>query len=116
MPNLPALFRLDNRIALVAGAASGIGRAAAHGLSAAGAITICADINQPAAETVVDEILEAGGKAEPLALDITDESSIARAMHHIQERTRARSRSLSARPRSTCASRYSITPPMNSIA
>ncbi len=86
MRNFDALFRLDGRIALVAGAASGIGRAAARGLAAAGAITVCADINEPGAVSVAGEIREQGGKAEAIRLDITDEASVTAAMRQIQER------------------------------
>ena len=72
-------FRLDGKLALVAGAASGIGRAAARGLAAAGAYVVCADINdaQPvAAET----------NGEAMVLDITDEVAVANAVHGIRER------------------------------
>jgi NAD(P)-dependent dehydrogenase (short-subunit alcohol dehydrogenase family) len=74
-----ALFRLDGKVALVAGAASGIGRAAAQGLAAAGAHVVCADVNdaQPVAE-------ETSGEA--IALDITDEAAVAKAVHSIRER------------------------------
>jgi NAD(P)-dependent dehydrogenase (short-subunit alcohol dehydrogenase family) len=85
MQNVNALFRLDGRVALVAGSASGIGRAAAQGLATAGATTVCADINQRGAEAVAREIRENGGNAEALQLDITDEASIARVVAYIQE-------------------------------
>src|SRR5712692_1099626 len=88
MPNFNALFRLDNRVALVAGAASGIGRAAARGLAGAGAITVCADVNQPGVETVAAEIRAEGGQAEALVLDITDEASVAATIQRIQEKHR----------------------------
>jgi NAD(P)-dependent dehydrogenase (short-subunit alcohol dehydrogenase family) len=83
MPN--DLFRLDGRIALVAGAASGIGRAAAHGLAAAGATVVCADINENGVKIVSGEIRGQGGKAEACELDITDERSIASTLQHIQK-------------------------------
>lgn len=76
MENFDNLFRLDGRIVLVAGAASGIGRAAALGLASAGAMTVCADLNQGGADAVAAEILSAGGQAEAFALDIADEVSI----------------------------------------
>ncbi len=80
-----SLFRLDGRIALIAGAASGIGRASAHGLADAGAITICADLNQQGAAATAAEIVAQGGTAEALALDITDPASVSAAIHQIQE-------------------------------
>jgi NAD(P)-dependent dehydrogenase (short-subunit alcohol dehydrogenase family) len=76
------LFRLDGQVALVAGAASGIGKSAAMGLAAAGAITICADVNESGAGEAAAEI---GGTAEALALDITDEFAVARAVAQIRE-------------------------------
>jgi NAD(P)-dependent dehydrogenase (short-subunit alcohol dehydrogenase family) len=86
MTDLKTLFRLDGRVALIAGAGSGIGRAAAHGLGAAGAITICADLNQSGAATTADEIRDHGGRAEAIALDITDEAQVGAAMQDIRSR------------------------------
>jgi NAD(P)-dependent dehydrogenase (short-subunit alcohol dehydrogenase family) len=82
MTDWNALFRLDGRVALVAGAASGIGRAAAHGLAAAGVTVACADLNQAGAEETAREI----GSAESHALDITDEASVARVVDDIHQR------------------------------
>ncbi len=86
MQNPKTLFRLDGRIALVAGAGAGIGRAAAIGLAGAGATTLCADINQKGAESVAEEIRAASGKAEALVLDITDETAVASAVGQIQQK------------------------------
>jgi NAD(P)-dependent dehydrogenase (short-subunit alcohol dehydrogenase family) len=79
------LFRLDGRVALVAGAASGIGRASAHGLADAGAITLCADLNQQGAAATAAEITAKGGAAESLVLDITDQASVTDTINRIQE-------------------------------
>jgi NAD(P)-dependent dehydrogenase (short-subunit alcohol dehydrogenase family) len=81
MPNADPLFRLDGRIALVAGAASGIGRASVLGLARAGAVAVCADIDAQGAKKVANEI---GGNAESLALDITDEAAIDAAVANIR--------------------------------
>jgi NAD(P)-dependent dehydrogenase (short-subunit alcohol dehydrogenase family) len=83
-----ALFRLDGRVALVAGAASGIGRASAHGLADAGAITLCADLNQQGAANTAAEIVAKGGTAEALGLDITDQASVTDTIRSIQEKHR----------------------------
>lgn len=82
------LFRLHGRAALVAGAASGIGRSAALGLAAAGAAVVCADINKTGSEIVASEIRDQGGQADALELDITNERSIASTLQHIQEQHR----------------------------
>ncbi len=86
MSDYNTLFRLDGRVALVAGAASGIGRASAHGLAASGAITICADLNQQGAASAAAEIRDQGGIAEAVALDITDQASVDAAVQGIRSR------------------------------
>jgi NAD(P)-dependent dehydrogenase (short-subunit alcohol dehydrogenase family) len=71
-----SLFRLDGRVALVAGAASGIGLAAAQGLAAAGAFVICADINGPGADQAAAAIRDHGGRADAVTLDIVDAAAV----------------------------------------
>jgi NAD(P)-dependent dehydrogenase (short-subunit alcohol dehydrogenase family) len=85
MENFNTLFRLDGRVALVAGAASGIGRAAALGLAAAGAVTICGDLNGAGAEKVAAEIRTRGGQAAASVVDITEEQSVAGVVRQILE-------------------------------
>ena len=81
-----SLFRLDGKIALVAGAASGIGQAAARGLAGAGALTICADVNAPGAEETAAGIRSSGGNAEAVALNILDEAAVTLAVKAIRDR------------------------------
>jgi NAD(P)-dependent dehydrogenase (short-subunit alcohol dehydrogenase family) len=66
------LFRFDGKTVVVIGAGSGIGRAVAIGAAQQGARVACADINDDAAGATADEIVKAGGVAEPAVLDITD--------------------------------------------
>ena len=89
MQNFNSSFRLDGRVALVAGAASGIGRAAARGLAGAGAVALCADINQQGAGQVAGEIRGEGGQAEALLLDITDSNSVDSTIQAIEHRHHA---------------------------
>jgi NAD(P)-dependent dehydrogenase (short-subunit alcohol dehydrogenase family) len=89
MENFNKLFRLDGRVALVVGAASGIGQAAAIGLAGAGAVTICADLNGGGAEAIAGEIRNQGGQAEAVAVDITDGQSVAGAVQQVLEKHRA---------------------------
>ena len=65
--------RVGSKVALVTGAGSGIGRATAVLLASEGATVLVADINEAAAQGVVAEITSAGGEAEALPLDVTDE-------------------------------------------
>jgi len=65
-------FRLDNRVALVTGGASGIGEATCRALSAAGATVIVADLNAEAAGKLAAEL----GNAQALPLDIASESAV----------------------------------------
>jgi len=76
MHKADSLFRLDGQMALVAGAASGIGRASALGLGRAGAKVVCADIDPDGAERVAAEIRAEGLQAEAVALNITDEAEV----------------------------------------
>jgi 3-oxoacyl-[acyl-carrier protein] reductase len=62
---------LQNHIAVVTGAASGIGRAIASGYAREGAQVVLLDVNAKAANEAAQEIRDAGGKAESFALDVT---------------------------------------------
>ena len=67
--------RVAGKVVVVAGAASGIGRATARVLAAEGASVVCADIDEPGANAVADGIRAHGGRVAARALDATDESS-----------------------------------------
>ena len=62
---------LENHIAVVTGAGSGIGRAIALGYAREGAQVVLLDMNEKSAEEAAQEIRRAGGQAESLALDVT---------------------------------------------
>jgi NAD(P)-dependent dehydrogenase (short-subunit alcohol dehydrogenase family) len=64
---------LDGRMALVTGAASGIGRAIAQAAGARGAAVAVSDIQDEAGEAVAAEIREAGGTATYLHHDVVEE-------------------------------------------
>jgi NAD(P)-dependent dehydrogenase (short-subunit alcohol dehydrogenase family) len=61
---------LQNHIAVVTGAGSGIGRAIAAGYAREGARVVLLDMNEQAAAEATKEIRDAGGKAESFALDV----------------------------------------------
>jgi NAD(P)-dependent dehydrogenase (short-subunit alcohol dehydrogenase family) len=78
--------RLGGKAALVTGAASGIGRASARELAAAGARVACADLDAAGAESVAKEIAQAGGEAFALALDVADRAANERAVAEVVRR------------------------------
>jgi len=67
---------LDGKVALITGAASGLGKAIAELYAKHGAAVAIADINQQAADATADEIKAAGGKAIGIAMDVTDEAVV----------------------------------------
>ncbi|MDI3317986.1 MAG: SDR family NAD(P)-dependent oxidoreductase [Bacillota bacterium] len=72
------LFELGGRVALVAGAASGLGRASAEALADFGAHVVCADLDAQGAERTAEAIRAAGGEASAVALDLTDPEAVSR--------------------------------------
>src|SRR5581483_3128574 len=66
---------LQNHIAVVTGAGSGIGRAIALGYAREGASLAVLDMNRETAEKTAGEIRSSGGKAQAFALDVTDRAA-----------------------------------------
>ncbi|MGN7917820.1 MULTISPECIES: 3-hydroxybutyrate dehydrogenase [Lysobacter] len=67
---------IQGKVAVVTGAASGIGKEIAHELARAGAAIAIADLNQAGAQAVADEIAGNGGRAIGVAMDVTDEAAV----------------------------------------
>src|SRR6201995_4456567 len=80
------LFRLDGKVAVVTGAANGLGRSFALGLAAFGATVICADRNLDGAEETASLAKQSRLNAEPLHNDVADEASVDRAWGEIKDR------------------------------
>ncbi len=75
----------DGQVALVTGASRGIGRTIATALAARGAVVL-AGARGTNAQAVVDEIAAAGGRAEAVALDVTDSAAAAAAVADVVAR------------------------------
>lgn len=69
-------MRLDGKVALVTGAASGIGKAIASAYADAGAKIVIADLSREGAEEAAAEITNGGGEAIAVAMDVTDEAAV----------------------------------------
>src|SRR5688572_11296713 len=73
------MFRLDNKVALVTGAGSGIGAAIAESFAQAGAHVFVTDRDEKAGRSVADRIR----KAEFLALDVAKEDQCERVAQRV---------------------------------
>ncbi|SAL33557.1 3-hydroxybutyrate dehydrogenase [Caballeronia arvi] len=67
---------LQGKVALVTGAASGIGEQTGRKLAADGAAVVIADLNIANAQKVADSIVAAGGKAIAVSMDVTSEDAV----------------------------------------
>ncbi|MEY4328606.1 MAG: 3-hydroxybutyrate dehydrogenase [Pseudomonadota bacterium] len=67
---------LKGKVALVTGAASGIGRECVLNMAAKGAKVVIADLSLEKGNLVVDEIKKAGGEAMAVAMDVCDEAQV----------------------------------------
>jgi 3-hydroxybutyrate dehydrogenase len=69
-------MKLTDKICIVTGSASGIGREIALTFAREGAKVAIADLNLSAAQSVADQIVASGGKAMAVTMDVTDEAQV----------------------------------------
>ena len=65
-------MRFQNKVALITGAANGIGRATARILAAEGAYLVAVDISGPALASLAEEIEAGGGNVSTMEVDVLD--------------------------------------------
>jgi 3-hydroxybutyrate dehydrogenase len=68
--------QFDNKVALITGAASGIGKEIAVRFAAAGGIPVIADLNFEAARATARELEAMGARSLAVPMDVADESSV----------------------------------------
>ncbi|MFA7555795.1 MAG: glucose 1-dehydrogenase [Spongiibacteraceae bacterium] len=64
-------MKVANKVAIITGGGSGLGKASCIHMASHGATVVVADINQEAAEKTADDIIKSGGKALATTMDIT---------------------------------------------
>ena len=69
-------MKLQDKVCIVTGAASGIGKEIALTYAREGGKVVIADLNKEAAQATADEITQAGGKAMAVAMDVTNEDQV----------------------------------------
>lgn len=77
---------IENKVALITGAAGGIGAAIAHSIATEGARVVIADVALSAAETHAAFLAETGAEVMAVMLDVTDAASIAIAIEKVRAR------------------------------
>ena len=79
-------MKLDGKVAVVTGAAGGLGAAIARAYAAEGARVAIADLDATAAEGMAAELRAAGGEAMGLGMDVTSEAQVAQGMDAVAAR------------------------------
>ena len=76
-------YSLADKVAVVTGAATGIGFASAQALAEAGATVVVADIDPDAGDAASQELADLGYKADSVAMDVSDSAAVNRALDRI---------------------------------
>ena len=76
-------MKLQDKVCIVTGAASGIGKEIALTYAREGGKLVIADLNKAAAQVVADEIIRTGGRAMAVAMDVTSEDQVNAAVANV---------------------------------
>src|SRR4051794_523767 len=69
-------YGLEGKVAVITGAASGIGRATAELFSGQGAVVVASDVNADAGAETVERLRQAGGSVLFVAADVSDNAAL----------------------------------------
>ena len=76
---------IETKVALITGAGRGIGKGIAERLAKDGAVVVIADLDEETAKDTADAIKSVGGRAIPVAMDVTSETSVKKAVATTRE-------------------------------
>ncbi|HEY4355285.1 MAG TPA: SDR family NAD(P)-dependent oxidoreductase [Acidobacteriaceae bacterium] len=79
------MFDLSGKVAVITGAAGGLGTAFAEGMAEAGADVVCGDIDEAGAKELAEKITKLGRRAISVKCDVTQESDAAELMNRAVE-------------------------------
>ncbi|MGG0667062.1 SDR family oxidoreductase [Lederbergia citrisecunda] len=79
-------MKLQDKVAIITGAASGMGKAIAEGYAQEGAKVVVSDLNFEGAQTVAQAIIESGGEAVAIQTNVASEEDL----QHLFEETKAK--------------------------
>jgi len=79
-------LRLEDQVAVITGAASGIGKEIARTFARAGAKLAIADLNRAGAELAAEQIIAEGGAAVAISMDVTNEAAVEAGIAGVVER------------------------------
>ena len=82
---LEELFGLKGKVAIVTGGSRGIGQVVALGLAKAGAEVVIFSRTEP--KETIDDIVQGGGKAYGISVDVTDERGVEAAVQEVMKRS-----------------------------